>query len=467
MSRMLELVRTSQLSSHQMMSASKGALRVPAAEMVEILVYIAEHNKIFRETARMTLAGWDEASAKQIAADPNTPREVLDYWLLAANIRPALLPVLLENPSASAAKIAELASHAKNGLADMLIASQRVCNSLQILRELSGNHSLSGAQAARVQALMGGEPAATVAPETVASADVPAPVGSSETTPGPSGSPVAVLASSQPEPSDGSQAPPVQHEAEGISETTDNDPETESAAVAYLSQHASEIAAEGDKPFHAIGGVFDEIPASQEPAPAKTFSAAAGAAASCATVAAPAPSSGSTLPVASPQTSSTVSPANPRPSSVKKPLVNPEDEKRGSTLQKINALDIKGRIQLAMKGTKEERSILVRDGTKLVALAVLESPKISDGEVEKFASQKNVLEAVLRSIPMKRRFAKNYAVIRNLVANPRTPLDVGLGLMKNLLVGDLKNLSGNKEVSETVRKMALRMFKQKSETAQK
>ena len=99
----------------------------------------------------------------------------------------------------------------------------------------------------------------------------------------------------------------------------------------------------------------------------------------------------------------------------------------------------------------------MRDGTKIVALAVLDSPKISDGEVEKFASQKNVLEAVLRAIPMKRRFAKNYAVVRNLVFNPRTPLDVGLGLMKNLLTADLKNLSGNKEVSDTIRKLALRI----------
>ncbi len=95
-------------------------------------------------------------------------------------------------------------------------------------------------------------------------------------------------------------------------------------------------------------------------------------------------------------------------------------------MQKIAKLDIKGRIQLAMKGSKEERSLLIRDGTKIVALAVLESPKVSDGEVERFATQKNVLEAVLRGIPMKRRFAKNYAVVRNLVFNPRTPLDLSL-----------------------------------------
>jgi hypothetical protein len=95
---------------------------------------------------------------------------------------------------------------------------------------------------------------------------------------------------------------------------------------------------------------------------------------------------------------------------------------------------------------------------------VLESPKVSDGEVEKFAGQKNVLEAELRGIPMKRRFAKNYSIVRALVFNPRTPLDLALSLMKNILVGDLRNLSNNKEVSDTVRKLATKMFKQKMES---
>ena len=74
---------------------------------------------------------------------------------------------------------------------------------------------------------------------------------------------------------------------------------------------------------------------------------------------------------------------------------------------------------------------------------------------------------MLRQIPMKRRFAKNYGVVRNLVGNPRTPLDVSLGLIKNLLVADLKNLSANKEVSDTIRKLATKMFKQKLEPGKK
>jgi hypothetical protein len=175
------------------------------------------------------------------------------------------------------------------------------------------------------------------------------------------------------------------------------------------------------------------------------------------------------MPDSSAETAEAAEPAAPAPKprapAVPKPA--PDAGKRVNTVQKINALDVKGRIQLALKGNKEERSILIRDGTKVVSLAVLEAPKLSDGEVEKFASQKNVLEAVLRQIPLKRRFMKNYIVVRNLVANPRTPLDLGLGLMKNLLVQDLKNLSANKEVSETIRKLAMKMYKQKLEAANK
>ena len=96
---MLDLIRANALSSHQMMSASKGALRLPAAEMVEILVYMAEHNKIFGANARFTLAAWDEVSARAIVADSSTPREVLDYWLDPRNLRSVLFPLLLENES--------------------------------------------------------------------------------------------------------------------------------------------------------------------------------------------------------------------------------------------------------------------------------------------------------------------------------------------------------------------------------
>jgi len=423
MSRMLELIRASALSSHQMMSASKGALHVPAGEMVEILVYMAEHSKIYGETARLTLAGWDEEVCKTIAADPATPKEVLDYWLTPSNMRPALLAILLGNRAVLNSKLAELAVVSKGEYVDAMIASPRVRSLPLILQELSTNPHLSGTQAARIQALIAG---------------IPEPIEHAEGTVGSDALPHSQKDRTAESASDGTA-----HVSEGETEPgMADDPEADNALLAFFAEHATEIAAEADKPFQPIGGIYEDVHVENEPK-------AAAAAASSAAPSAQAPSHPDAKPV------------------FHKKLVNPQDEKRGSVLQKIARLDVKGRIQLAMKGSKEERSILVRDGTKIVALAVLDSPKISDGEVEKFASQKNVLEAVLRAIPMKRRFVKNYAVVRNLVFNPRTPLDVGLGLMKNLLIADLRNLSGNKEVSETVRKLGLRMFKQKAEANSK
>ena len=420
---MLDLIRSNALSSHQMMTASKGALHVPAPEMVEILVYIAEHNKIFGGHARFTLAAWDEASAKTIVTDPSTPKEVLDYWLEPKNLRPTLYPLLLENPSVSLVKVAELATTLKGEWIDAMIASPRVRNSRQLQNDLASNKQLSGVQTARIQELITGRPV-----EIPVSNDSPQPEPAPEVKV--EHAEVAeVSATAQPQ-----QTLPPNDEP--------SDPEADEALVAFFKEHAAEINAEGDKPFQPIGGFYDEVHTEPE---THAVAAAAGAA-----------------PGTAP------SPCVPAPKHiVPKKLANPEDEKRGSVLQKISRLDVKGRIQLAVKGTKEERAILVRDGTKIVALAVLDSPKISDGEVEKFASQKNVLEAVLRSIPMRRRFAKNYAVVRNLTFNPRTPIDVALGLMKNLLVQDLKHLSGNKEVSETIRKLALRMFKQRVEANNK
>jgi hypothetical protein len=210
-----------------------------------------------------------------------------------------------------------------------------------------------------------------------------------------------------------------------------------------MKDHAADIAAESDKPFQPIGGVVELLGQDYLPV------------VDSAEISAP-PEPGS------PASGTAAKPATEKPASKV-----PVESKRENTLQKINRLDVKGRIQLALKGSKEERSILIRDGTKVVAFAVLEAPKLSDGEVEKFASQKNVLETVLRQITLKRRFMKNYIVIRNLCANPRTPLDLGLGLMKNLLIQDLKNISANKEVSETIRKLALKMYKQKLDEANK
>jgi hypothetical protein len=423
MARSIDLIRASKLPSNMMQFAAKGALSVPPDENIEILVYLAKHNKIFGDLARMTLAGWDEKSSLAAASDPKTPREVLDYLVAPENLRPKLLPALLENPSVSEGQLIKFAiSASPEGIAAML-RSPRVRTLTGVLETLRSNPYLKDADASAVAELLkASKPEPALAPVEGDGLQVEAAV--AEKT-----------------------AEPVQQAATSAGDDAGEVPEE--TVSAYLAEHATEIAAEGEKPFQPVGGIVDLLgsdyfPVSENKAMTEIAGDTEKAAAESARAA-----------------SATAAKFKPVAG------VNSPPAKRDNTVQKINRLDVKGRIQLAMKGNKEERSILIRDGTKVVALAVLDAPKISDGEVEKFALQKNVLEAVLRQIPLKRRFMKNYIVVRNLVANPRTPLDLGLGLMKHLQAQDLKNISANKEISETVRSLALKMYKQKVESANK
>jgi hypothetical protein len=411
MQRVIDQIRASRLPSGMMQFAARGALQVPAAENIEILVHLALHNKIFGELAKMTLAGWDEKACMAAAADPRTTREVLDYFISPDNLRPKLLPALVENLSVPDSELVKLAVSAMPDTIEVLLKSARVKYIESALEALKTNPYLKPEQAQQIEQLTAIPPETTT--EEVAS---------------------AVDDSGQ------NADPSVEVEESGTTADSGT-PEDEETVSAYMKEHAHEIAAEGNQPFQSVGGVVELLGSDYFPVTQQTDLVAAAA-------------------------KSAASGAAAKAAAVRKPA-KPDEGKRENALQKISNLDVKGRIQLALKGNKEERSLLIRDGTKVVALAVLEAPKLSDGEVEKFASQKNVLEAVLRQIPLKRRFMKNYIVVRNLVANPRTPLDLGLNLMKNLLIQDLKNLSANKEVSETIRKLALKMFKQKLEAANK
>lgn len=127
-----------------------------------------------------------------------------------------------------------------------------------------------------------------------------------------------------------------------------------------------------------------------------------------------------------------------------------------STIQRIARMTVAERVQTALKGNREERIILIRDANRIVASAVLDSPKLTDSEVEAIALMKNVSEDVLRGVGSKREFAKNYNVIHNLVKNPRTPIATSLGLLNRILTSDLRSLSRNKNIPEVLRKSSQR-----------
>src|SRR4051812_30910730 len=58
-----------------------------------------------------------------------------------------------------------------------------------------------------------------------------------------------------------------------------------------------------------------------------------------------------------------------------------EDDDEKASGQNLSTLSIMQRMKLAMKGTRAQRAQLIRDSNKLVAAAVLSSPKLTEVEV--------------------------------------------------------------------------------------
>jgi hypothetical protein len=138
-------------------------------------------------------------------------------------------------------------------------------------------------------------------------------------------------------------------------------------------------------------------------------------------------------------------------------IAEPDESRRQTLLQRISKMTVAQRVQFAMKGGSDARRTLIRDANKVVQRAVLQSPRLTDQEVEAFASMANLTDEILRLIAGNRNFRKNYAVVRNLLTNPKTPLDVSLHMLPLLNVQDLKKLTMNKNVPETLRTTAFKL----------
>jgi len=412
--KILDLIKRNQVPAAVLRTASKGALPLPAPEMIEILVYLTQ-NPVFAQDARMTLASYDVLASVEVVADPATPAEVLGYYWSQQNRRPALMPHLIENPAISETLLMELAEEAPREIVNMLLASPRARSSPAVVEALSTNARLTPEELRDLQ----GETENEAQPEAVRSND----------------------------------SEPVSEEPAPM------DPETQAAQRLFLEQHARDIASEEGKPFElaAVEEPAGEGANGSDPSPAAITSEAAG-------VEGENPEIPETLKIhesneTPPETQSLAATALAQHAAKQVPA---QEEKKLTLLQKIAKMNVADRVKAAFSGSREERAILIRDMTKVVQNAVLASPKLSDPEVETFASAKNLHENVFREITRNRRFIKNYSVQRNLVSNPKTPLDISLSLIKNLMVYDLKSLQRNKNVSETIRKLAQKLYREKA-----
>jgi hypothetical protein len=140
------------------------------------------------------------------------------------------------------------------------------------------------------------------------------------------------------------------------------------------------------------------------------------------------------------------------------------DADRAAGLARLAGLSVMEKMKVAIRGTREERSLLIRDANRLVAAAVLSSPKLTENEIEGFARMANVGEEVLRVIATNRSWVKNYTVAANLVRNPKTPVALSLHLLGRLTERDVKMITTDRNVPEPLRIAARKRAAEKSST---
>lgn len=141
----------------------------------------------------------------------------------------------------------------------------------------------------------------------------------------------------------------------------------------------------------------------------------------------------------------------------------PDAARRQTLLQRLAKMTVAQRVQFAIKGGSEARRTLIRDSNKVVQRSVLQSPRLTDQEIEAFAAMANLTDEILRMIAGNRVFRKNYLVVRNLMNNAKTPLDVSLHMLPMLNPVDLKKLSLNKNVPETLRTSAAKLVRTRAD----
>jgi hypothetical protein len=140
--------------------------------------------------------------------------------------------------------------------------------------------------------------------------------------------------------------------------------------------------------------------------------------------------------------------------------INPQE--RDQLSRSVAKMTIPQKIRLALLGNKEARNLLIHDPNKVIPLAVMRNPRLSEDEVILYAQLRSISEEIFWAISKHKTWVKNYHVKLALVSNPKSPLSLAIKLLDHLHDRDLQNISRSKNVSYVLARSAARLlFKRK------
>lgn len=139
------------------------------------------------------------------------------------------------------------------------------------------------------------------------------------------------------------------------------------------------------------------------------------------------------------------------------------DDTKAAVWTRIQFMTVSEKVQLAFRGDRMVRMLLVRDRNKLICSAVMRNPRMSEQEAEAIAGMRNVDEEVLRLLGTRRDWMGKYNIMLTLCRNPKAPVGVVLPFINRLTLRDLKGLKDDKGVQQVVREMARKAYLQRNQ----
>jgi hypothetical protein len=134
------------------------------------------------------------------------------------------------------------------------------------------------------------------------------------------------------------------------------------------------------------------------------------------------------------------------------------DPDKSAIWTRLQFMSVSQKVQLAFRGDRMVRMLLVRDRNKLICSAVMRNPRMSEQEVEAIAGMRNVDEEVLRLLGTRRDWIAKYNIMLTLCRNPKAPVGVVLPFINRLTLRDLKGLKDDKGVQQVIREMAKKAY---------
>ncbi len=144
-------------------------------------------------------------------------------------------------------------------------------------------------------------------------------------------------------------------------------------------------------------------------------------------------------------------------------LVEEPEERKATSLAgnlyaQIPQMTMAEKLKLALRGNRDARQILIRDGSKLIRRLVLMNPRMTDSEVIAVTRNKSADEELLRMITERREWMRNYQVRLGLATNPKAALVLALKQVGTLDERDQRLIAKSKNVPAAVAAQARRIL---------